>query len=239
MIRLREIPGGRLAAIGGVWGLIAALGLAALRTVLGAINGDPLPWSLPGDLVFGAIFLLPYALALAALRWGSPALRAATWAAGAILSVLPVLTTFSGIGFAFVPAAPILLVAAVRAAWGTSLKRLALAAGLALLLIASNAGAFRALFLQADGMCWQLIREANGFERWEPTAYGDTGTINASGLGVIQSRCSSDVFSASEMALSAWLLAVAAAAWALARPTMHPPAPTSLSPEPPLTPTAP
>jgi hypothetical protein len=217
MNHIHDIPGGRLARIGGAWGLICALALAILRTVLGFSSGDPFPFGLPGDLVFGAIYALPFALALVALHWGGPAGRAGAWAAASILAVLAFFTSFSLVGLVFAPAALLLMIAAGRAAWGRPIGRVALAVGLAALLVVLNAGAFRALYLQQDGACWHLIREANGFERWEAAPYGSTGAIDASGFGVVEARCSSDVYSAQELLFSSGLLALAAGAWFAAR----------------------
>jgi hypothetical protein len=213
MNQARQYQGGVPALIGGAWGLVGALALAALRTVLSMLWGVPFPFNLPGDAVFGALYVMPFALTLAALWWGSPAQRAAAWAAGTILAVMVSFTAFSGVSLIFLPAAPLLLLATLRTIRGRAVRQSALAMGFALVLVLLNAGAFGALFLTQDGVCWQRVRAADGQESWQSAPYSNTGSISASGEGVQEIRCDSDTFSATELLVSSTLLTLTAAVW--------------------------
>src|SRR5689334_6457753 len=158
MSEANAYPGRLLALIGGLWGVIGAVILATIRVVLGASNGAPLPGSLPADIVFGLVYLLPFGLALAALRGATPTQRAIAWLSAGALAIVLSFTAFSGVSLIFLPAAPVLLLAGMRALPGGDARRIALVAGVAIVLAALEIGAFRALFLQEDGACWQQVR---------------------------------------------------------------------------------
>lgn len=206
--------GQSLALIGGLGGLGCGLLLMSLRIIL---SSEPLRSMLLGDLIFGAVYVLPFALALIALRWGNPTQRIASWMAAGVLAVLGSVTAFSGITLIFLPAAPLLLIAAVRAIPGNRVRHIAFGVGLAVLMIFLNASAFRVLFLQQDGVCWQKVRSEDGREVWESIPYSQSGTTTASPSGsepgIIGTLCSSDSFSPIELMLSVGLLALTAGSW--------------------------
>jgi hypothetical protein len=215
---IRHTPGGALALIGGLWGLVAAVTLASLRT---ALSDQPFPSGVPGDLVFGAVYMAPFALVLIALRWGSPAQRVSAWGAGSVLAVMASVTAFSGVSLILLPAAPFLVLATLRTIRGQAVRQSALAIGFALVLVVLNAGAFRVLFLTQDGVCWQRVRAADGQESWQSAPYSNTGTTSASGEGVQEIRCNSDIFSPTELLFSAALMILMATIWISASRLTH------------------
>lgn len=206
--------GSRFALVGGLWGLACAVILLSVRIIL---SQEPLVSKVLGSLIFGAVYMLPFALVLSALRWGNPTQRIASWMAAGVLAVLGSVTAFSGITLIFLPAAPLLLIAAVRAISGNTIRHIALGVGLAALMILLNASAFRVLFLQQDGVCWQKVRSADGREHWESIPYSNSGTVTASATGsepgVTGVLCDSDSFSPIELMLSVGLLALTAGSW--------------------------
>lgn len=198
--------GGVPAAIGGGWGAACALVMGGLRFVNSA---PPQRWAeLVGDTAFLAAYLVPFLVALLAIRWRSPGARAAVWAAVGVLAFLASFTAFSGISLIFLPASPPLALAAVRALSAIGLGKSLRALGLAVALIAMTTGAFLVLFVREDPRCWQLVRSAGGQERWLPAPYGASGTLSATGVGPVAAVCGSDIISPAEGALSLGLLSI-------------------------------
>src|SRR5262245_1444945 len=87
----------RHALFGSRWGIIAGIALIVLRIRL---SEQPLLARLsllPGDLIFGAVYILPFALCLIAFRHGNPTQRFAALAAATVLAGLASITAFSGV----------------------------------------------------------------------------------------------------------------------------------------------
>jgi hypothetical protein len=152
----RRIPGGttslrpssRLTLAGGIAGLVPALGLSILRAV-----DEPGGWELlPGDAVFGLIYMSPYLAAIYASRLQSVSSQAPLLLAAATLSFLVSLSALSGVSVILLPATVLLTIAAIRtskASNSSSIRKVAssLGAVVADVLIVS---AFLALFLRED-----------------------------------------------------------------------------------------
>lgn len=206
---------GLIAWFGVVWGLSAALALAAIRVMGDLTQGDPHPF--PADAIAGLALLAPFGLALLALLRDDPAQRAASWLAAAAISALVAVSVFSGAGLLMLPAGLLLTLAAIRTLRGGGRTGLSLAlAGLLAVLFAASLGA---LFLHQDGVCWQRIRAEDGRLTWQDAPYSQTGTVmagNASGPGVAEERCASDTFAPDELAISMALAALGIGAWWLA-----------------------
>lgn len=117
-------------------------------------------------------------------------------------------TAFSGASLVFLPASPLLAVAAVRASSAIGLGKSLRALGLAVALIAVTTGAFLVLFAREDPRCWQLVRSAGEQERWVPAPYGTSGMLSATGVGPVGAVCGSDIISPAEGALSLGLLSI-------------------------------
>lgn len=211
-VRFPTGPGAALGLIGGLWGLIAALGLAALRLIGDLTQGDPRPF--PGDALAGLALIAPFGVALAALWRGEPGQRAGAWLAAAAMSVLVAASIFSGAGLLMLPAGLLLALAAVRLLRGGA--RTGPSIALAALLAVGFGGALAALFLHEDGACWQRVRAEDGTLTWQDAPYSQSGTVlagNANGPGVVEVRCASDTFAPDELAISAGLVALAAGVW--------------------------
>ena len=223
-----------LALLGGIWGLICALALSAIRFA----NASTPERDVIGTAAFTLVYAAPFILALLALRWKSATLPAAVWLAGAVLAYLASWTAFSGIGLIFLPAAPLLLfVAALSAAqaiqtWGVRPVLPILPASLGL--IAVGIASFMVLItLTSDPRCWVLMRYADGHAAWQiappevasitvitgpngQQAFGSGRMPPTSANGsrstapeIISSQCASDIISPIEAGISMamWIVA--------------------------------
>ncbi len=205
---------------GGLWGLIAALIIGGLRIANSELPQLRAEWV--GDLAFAMVYLAPFLLAVLAVRWVSPALRASAWGAAGVIAALAVFTSFSGVSLLFLPAAALLIIAGLLAIKQAGSDRAGLALLLSLVLVVFVTGAWWTLFSQEDGRCWELIRTADGVESWFAAPYGEHGTISASGTGRVAVTCTSDVITPGEGVLSLALLIVGGTVFALARPRLEP-----------------
>jgi hypothetical protein len=218
----------RLAIVGSGIGILAALGLGALRLGLIRIQPDtsgvptpPFNGELLGGLAFALAYLFPFGLSFYVLRRSS-AEQAAVWLGTAAMAILAAFTSFSLVTLILFPVPALLAVAGVLAARAAGWRNLPAPLAIALLLSGVGVAAWRILFLREDGMCWDLLRGANGAaDYWQARAFSFSGTISAnSGPGqIITSTCSSDIISPLEAGLSTglWMLAVVGLRWWWAR----------------------
>lgn len=157
-----------LALLGSLWGLIGALVLAGIRF---ANSSEPERDAL-STVVFALVHGIPFVLALAAVFWKSGVKRAAVWLAGGVLALLESFTAFSGISLIFLPAAPLLILAAIFSAarvmsddgLSSALPALPVSIGL----IGVGIAAFLTLIaLTPDPRCWVLMQYADGHQAWQ------------------------------------------------------------------------
>jgi hypothetical protein len=216
-----------LALLGGIWGLVCAVALSAIRFA----NASAPERDAIGTAAFTLVYAAPFILALLALLWKNAMLRATVWIAAAVLAYLANWTSFSGIGLIFLPAAPLLLFAAALSA-ARVIQTLGVRPTLPILpvsfgLIVVGIAAFMALItLTSDPRCWVLMRYPDGHEAWQiappdvasitvitgpsgQTAFGSSrmpppGTVP----GAVSSLCTSDIISPIEAAVSIalWLI---------------------------------
>ncbi len=201
------MAGRRAAIIGGLLGLIPALGLGILRVV----NDEPFQFKeqLAGDVVFALILVSPFLLALVAAKISNPAARGALLLALGILSLVAVFSTLSGVTVVLLPACIALFIAAVRSLKGAGGQMV----WAPLFLIPGLLGAaaigfgFFALFgIQADEpRCWSLT-EVEGREEWKTLAVPATNatggiTMGPFGPEIRRSLCSSDIITNQEAAI--------------------------------------
>jgi hypothetical protein len=205
-----------LARIGGVLGLFGGIAFGALRLGLLHIQtGIPLDSSPPfngellGGIAFTSAYIFPFALALIALRWNSPAAQAAVWLAASVLAWLGSFTTFSLVGLVVFSLPALLLMAAAGLAWlvaGWRQTVLILPMAMGLMLI--GIGAWRILFAREDGRCWNLIRATDGTEHWVSAPFNMTGgpfPADPAPGEPVSGLCSTDIITPLEGALSVGL----------------------------------
>ena len=220
-----------LALLGSVWGLVGALVLSGIRFV----NSSEPERDALGAVAFTLVYGMPFVLALAAVFWKNAAQTAAVWLAGGILALLESFSAFSGVSLILLPAAPLLILAAIFSA-ARAMSEYGLASALPVLpvsigLIGVGIAAFLALIaLTSDPGCWVLMRYADGHEAWQfasPDVASITvinessgqqgfgsGTLTPPGTvpGAVSTLCSSDIISPIESVVSVGLWAVAAVA---------------------------
>ena len=144
----RAMPSSRLTLAGAIIGLIPALGLSILRTV-----NHPSGWELlPGNTVFGLIYISPYLVAIYASRPQSISAQAPLLLAAATLSFIASFSALSGVSIVLLPATVLLAIAAIRtsrASDSSSIRKVVSSLGtiVADALIVSS---FLALFLRED-----------------------------------------------------------------------------------------
>ena len=144
----RAMPSSRLTLVGAIIGLIPALGLSILRTV-----NHPSGWELlPGNTVFGLIYISPYLVAIYASRLQSISAQAPLLLAAATLSFIASFSALSGVSIVLLPATVLLAIAAIRtsrASDSSSIRKVVSSLGtiVADALIVSS---FLALFLRED-----------------------------------------------------------------------------------------
>ncbi len=196
-----NFTGRSLALIGGGWGVVCALALGSLRFVLPAPPERQA--QIVGSIALLAAYLLPFVLALLALRWRRVAHQAMAWSAAALAALLASFSAFSGVSLIFLPAALLLGLAALRAVWEAGPRQMPVALLLGVMLAAINTGAFLTLFWHEDGRCWASIREADGSQRWQEFPYGQTMTLTTAGES---SLCESNIITPLEGGLSLGIL---------------------------------
>lgn len=210
-----------LELIGGILGLIVAVGLGCVRAF--HLLDDPIPFN-PlrfreegfGDLVFILILATPYLAALfsvklpAGARW--PVLLPA-----AILSLPAILISFSLLGFLFIPAIGFLFAATGRS---FTLNRVsgigeALAIAMTITIIATVFTAGTSLFQNRnDARGWSYKTYPDGHTEWESVPQTQTPgligiTIRAPNNGNSGGTAVSDIVTATEAATSGGLLLLA------------------------------
>lgn len=204
-----------LAVAGAIAGVVGGLFLGGLRV---ANSEAPLlraEWA--GNVVFTLVYVTPFALSLLVMRRPEPLWRAAVWGAAAVLGVLGMYTAFSGVGVAVLPGGVLLAPAAVAAFLEAGPRRWPAALALGAVLVALVAGAFFVLFTGSDdGLCWELVRQADGETTWRTTPYHQGGRVDATTggeePGVVRVTCSSDVITTAEAGIGFLLLVVAGVA---------------------------
>ena len=141
-------PPSRLTVTGAILGLIPALGLSVLRTV-----DDHNGWELlPGNAVFGLIYMSPYLVAIYASRLQSVSSQAPLLLVAAPLSLLVSFSALSGVSIVLLPATLLLTIAAVRtlmASDRTFIRKVVSSLG-AIVADALVVSSFLALFLRED-----------------------------------------------------------------------------------------
>ena len=142
------LPSGGLTVAGAIVGLIPALGLSILRTV-----NEPGGWELlPGNTVFGLIYISPYLVAIYASSLQSVSSQAPLLLAAATLSYMASFSALSGVSIVLLPATVLLTIAAIRTTRGSDISSMRKAASLlgAIVAAALIVSSFLALFLRED-----------------------------------------------------------------------------------------
>jgi hypothetical protein len=182
----------------------AFLGLALVVSVgLGLLLYEPKPGEGRWETAMVAIFLAPYAVALAAAFVESDVVRGGFLLAAGLASLTWTLLLLT-LGLAVLPATLLLLIAA-----GRTLAKAGLPRGTALALAAAGLGgavllaaAFFALYTQRDDRSWETLRFPDGRVETRLTGAGVGGSADASrGVGtLIAGGGISDVVTAREAA---------------------------------------
>jgi hypothetical protein len=218
-----------LALLGSFWGLVGALALSGIRFT----NSSEPERDALSTVAFTAVYGMPFVLALAAVLWKSVVQRTAVWLAGGILALLESFTAFSGVSLIFLPAAPLLILAAIfsgaRVIRDGGLSSAAPVLPVSLGLLGVGIAAFLALIaFTSDPGCWVLIRYPDDHEAWQvapPDAASivvidgsngtqGSGSVSVSPPGTLprveSTRCTGDVISPieSSVSLAVWVLAV-------------------------------
>ena len=160
----------------------AFLGLALVVSVgLGLLLYEPKPGEGRWELAMVAIFLTPYAVALAAAFVESDAVRGGFLLAAGLASLAWTLLLLT-LGLAVLPATLLLLIAAWR-----TLAKAGLARGTVLALAATGlasgvllAAAFFALYTQRDDRSWETIRFPDGSVETRLIGAGAAGSADTS-----------------------------------------------------------
>src|SRR5258706_12789609 len=95
-----------MALIGSLWGLACAITILVLRLASSAPPPSSKVDVLLHALIVSAVYAMPFALGLIALRWGTSLQLASSLAASAILAVFGSLSAMSGLTLLICPAAP-------------------------------------------------------------------------------------------------------------------------------------
>lgn len=201
-----------LAIAGAVAGVVGGLFLGGLRVANSEAPQLRAEWA--GNVVFTLVYVTPFALSLLALRWREARWRAAVWGAAAVLGALGAFSAFSGASLAVLPGAVLLAPAAMAAFFRVDPRGWPVAVVTGAALVGLVAGAFFVLITgEEDGLCWELVRQADGEMAWETTPYTQEGTVDATTAGeesgVVRVLCSSDVITTAEAGVGFLLLAVA------------------------------
>ena len=200
----------RIARLGAYVGVAAALFIGSIRVV-----NEEMPWSAEmvfGQIAFTAVYLAPFALSLWALRWPPNSLRTATWAGAAVLALAGIVTAFSGVTFALLPAGVLLAAAALVALRDTKLRDAPFMIGVSGLIVLVGVASFWSLLATEDERCWQrhkveeAIAETDGWSAWEAVPSERTGMSLSSGTG---RKCTSNATAWHESAGALGLLVVA------------------------------
>ena len=209
-------PAGRRAAeIAALLGLVPAVGLGVLRTILG--EAPETSAQLFGNGVFTLIYVAPYLLTLAVSRAPDPAARGGLLLALGMVSFVASFSTFSLVTVVLLPATVAVFVAAAnslsaakgRVVWAAPF----LVAGLALAVV-MGLGFFALFGLQADeSRCWVEARGPGGETQWQtrPNVGGPNALSAGPTSGVGGSFCTSDIITNAEAAVGLGILAMATA----------------------------
>jgi hypothetical protein len=212
----------RIAVVGIVLSFALAVAIGFLRTV----NAEPVEGGVEvaGNIGFAIVLAAPGLLGLLGRRG-----RASLFVAAGVLDLVfafPMLISL--IGLVFVPPAVMFLIAA---AWvqghGTSLARSIATVLVALL---GGTGAFFALFVQEDPVCWARNPATGETFRLDASRFvhGSSISMDSRDLpaGTTESGCSSDTISPREgVTATAVVVAMLGTAWALSKPPALRPAP--------------
>lgn len=232
---MRDRRGSLLAIIGGLLGLAAGLFLGGLRT----IGGPPAGWldqpgapysglppglleQAPGNAAFAIVLVFPYVVALIAAR-REPRVRATLLLAAALLSFVSMGISLAGAGIVFLPAAVLLIVAAVGSfkAAGWHGRRTALPALISLVAAVVVGLSFASLFMYDDPRCWEWVAY-DGRTEWRSVpvpegSFQGQGQASGTNIGPLPpgakssgSECSSDIITPVEALASLGILGAGA-----------------------------
>ena len=210
--------GRNITLIGGIVGLVAALGLGSLRF----INSEPpeMRAQVFGNLVFALVYATPYLIAIGLSRLRHPGTRGALLLPVALLSFVASFSTFSGVTVLLLPATVLLFVGALRSLLGSD-QRLLQTIGrmsLGIVGVAFVVVSFLALmaFSPDESRCWNLVSQPGGQAEWQ--AVKPQGTSNSleisAGPQASRGICTSDIINNQEAAVSLGLLLASAAIFA-------------------------
>ena len=188
--------------------------LGGLRAFL---DGDSAPRvELLGDVVFTAVYAMPFLLAAAVSTVPDRGVGGALLAPLAFASLLATISSLSGVALLLVPATVLLMIASYQGLRGAGhwIRNLALA-GTGLIGAVAILISFLALFAIGgdDTRCWALTKTESGREEWVAVEPGGLpGTLSLSvGPQVRQSSCTSDVVTDGEALTALAVLLVAPA----------------------------
>ena len=208
--------GGRRAAeVAALLGLVPAVGLGALRTILG--EAPETSAQLFGNFVFTLAYAAPYILTLAVSRIPDAAARGGLLLALGVLSLFASFSAFSIVTVVLLPATAAIFVAAggsLRAAEGRVLVAAPFfVTGMALAVVIAL-GFFALFGLRPDETrCWMEARGSDGEMRWHASPnVGGSARLSAGPMsGPGRSFCTSDIITDAEAAIGLGILAVASA----------------------------
>jgi hypothetical protein len=205
--------------IGGILGLLVALGLGGLR-VFNMSFGDSGPFNplrfgeeAPGNVVFITILATPYVAALCSLKMPAGT-RWLVLLPAVILSLPAIFISFSLIGFLFLPAIGFLFSAASRSLNNNSVSGMGkiLGAVTIVVIIVTVATSGISLFRYQDARGWRYTTFADGHTEWEsvPQIPGRLGIGGqAPQGGTSGGSATSDIITHAEAATAGGLLLLA------------------------------
>ena len=198
--------GVRLAAIGAVTGLVAAMALGTSQ-FLGAKGPEVAP-QLAGYIAFTLIYLSPYIIALIASRIRDSGTRGGLLVAVGLLSLAASFSPLALVTVIFLPATVLILFAAARSLSAADrLLATAIPSMVVGLFIAAIVGAsYFALFgvFDPESQCWLLSQGPDGQFRWESSEGSSSGPLSYG----MRFFCM-DIITNAEAALSVVILAIA------------------------------
>ena len=196
--------------IGGIVGLVVALGLGGLRF----INSEPpeMRAQIFGNVVFPLVYATPYLIAIALSRLRHPGTRGALLLPVALLSFVASFSTFSGVTILLLPATVLLFVGALRSLLGSGQRFLKTLGNLELGMagVAFVVVSFLALwaFSPDESRCWNLVTQPGGQAEWQAVQSQGTGNSFkvSAGPQVSRGMCTSDIITNQEAGTSLGLL---------------------------------
>ena len=210
--------GRKVALIGGIIGLVVALGLGSLRF----INSEPpeMRAQIFGNVVFPLVYATPYLIAIALSRLRHAGTRGALLLPVALLSFVASFSTFSSVTILLLPATVLLFVGALRSLLGSGQRFLRTLGNLVLGMagVAFVVVSFLALlvFSPDESRCWNLVTQPGGQEEWQAVQSQGTGNSLkvSAGPQVSRGMCTSDIITNQEAGTSLGLLLASAAIFA-------------------------